>query len=302
MQKIPVFFTSEMVVPEGVNGFSPSATKPMHVVNSWKKHGFPITIRYPAKLTAEQISYAHRPTMVREILSGKRANGFGNTSLEVAATLPFTSGSMLAAARSALRSGTVACSPTSGFHHATYDSSGGFCTFNSLMVTAIHLIDEDPNLNVGILDIDAHYGNGTDDIIEHFHLQDRVKHWTFGSHAQRNERKMDQLIATLPQIIACMVNDGCKLIIYQAGADPWVHDPLGGYLTLEQLERRDYLVFRTCKMLGVPVAWNLAGGYAIDPNGKTFEEKIRPVLKIHDATMRVCCEVFSEKRFYEKSA
>ena len=41
---------------------------------------------------------------------------------------------MLSAARHALASGKVAVAPCSGFHHAGYQQSEGFCTFNGLMV------------------------------------------------------------------------------------------------------------------------------------------------------------------------
>jgi hypothetical protein len=53
----------------------------------------------------------------------------------------------------------------------------------------------------------------------------------------------------------------CDVLLYQAGADPHIDDPLGGWLTDAQLAQRDRLVFETCRELGLPVAWNLAGGY-----------------------------------------
>ena len=93
-------------------------------------------------------------------------NGFGNRNAQVAASLPYTSGSLLAAARHALEHRENVCSPTSGFHHAGYDSAEGFCTFNGLMVTALALLEEGVVRSIGILDCDAHYGNGTDDIVQ----------------------------------------------------------------------------------------------------------------------------------------
>jgi len=75
----------------------------------------------------------------------------------------------------------------------------------------------------------------------------------------------------------------CGVILYQAGADPHVDDPLGGWLTTEQLRERDRLVFENVATLGVPIAWNLAGGY---------QTPLRNVLDIHDNTMRECAAVF----------
>ena len=71
----------------------------------------------------------------------------------------------------------------------------------------------------------------------------------------------------------------CDLLLYQAGADPHVDDPLGGWLTTQQLRERDRGVFQTARSLGVPIAWNLAGGY---------QANLRKVLDIHDNTMLEC--------------
>ena len=54
---------------------------------------------------------------------------------------------------------------------------------------------------------------------------------------------------------------GCDLILYQAGADPHIDDPLGGWLTTKQLQQRDKRVFSASAEWKIPVAWNLAGGY-----------------------------------------
>ena len=71
--------------------------------------------------------------------------------------------------------------------------------------------------------------------------------------------------------------------MYQAGADPHVDDPLGGWLTTEQLAERDHIVFESARDLGIPVAWNLAGGY---------QNPLRKVLDIHDNTLRAAAHVF----------
>ena len=74
---------------------------------------------------------------------------------------------------------------------------------------------------------------------------------------------------------------GCDVVLYQAGADPHVNDPLGGMMTTDELRRRDELVFETCDALGLPVAWNLAGGYQVEADGS-----IPAVLEIHENTLR----------------
>ena len=86
-----------------------------------------------------------------------------------------------------------------------------------------------------------------------------------------------------------MHKKGAKLLMYQAGADCHINDPLGGRFTDEQLRQRDRTVFELCKELGLPVAWNLAGGYQKGTDGS-----IEKVLRIHRATMDECFKVYGE--------
>ena len=96
---------------------------------------YPIDLHRPQPVAIEDFYRAHDRTYVDDVLARRTSNGFGNRSASVAASLPWTSGSMLSAARHALVSGGVACAPCSGFHHAHWDAVAGFCTFNGLMVT-----------------------------------------------------------------------------------------------------------------------------------------------------------------------
>jgi acetoin utilization deacetylase AcuC-like enzyme len=74
-------------------------------------------------------------------------------------------------------------------------------------------------------------------------------------------------------------------VFFQAGADAHVDDPLGGLLTTSQMRERDRIVFNVCRDLGIPVTWNLAGGYQQEADGSipkvvelhlnTFEEALR---------------------------
>lgn len=74
-----------------------------------------------------------------------------------------------------------------------------------------------------------------------------------------------------------------NLVLYQAGADIHIDDPLGGLLTTEQMIFRDELVFRGCARFGIPIVWNLAGGYQRDADGG-----ISQVLALHRNTMYQC--------------
>ena len=277
---IPVFFSPKMVAESGC--FSPSAAKPAKVVESWKRQ-FPIDIIEPTPVTVDEIAYAHDRKFVEDILACRADNGFDNRSPEVAAALPYTSGSMLSAARHALASKSVAAAPCSGFHHAEFRKSMGFCTFNGLMITAFALKEAGVK-RVGILDLDMHYGNGTDDIIRVGKVN-WVRHFTGGTRYEHSYQAQEFFSKTLPVTLYDMAD--CDIVLYQAGADPHIDDPHGGWLTTPELQRRDAMVFNALGEHKIPVAWNLAGGYQIEPDGS-----IPKVLEIHDNTMWECVRVY----------
>jgi len=274
MKTIPVFYSPEQTVHEN-QSFSPSAGKPVHVVRSWLDQGFPISLHNVVPLRASQIALAHDAAFVRAVLKCETANGFGNRSPEVAKAVRYTTGSMVGAALHVFKHGGVAVSPTSGFHHATWNHAGAFCTFNGLMI-AVQALRLQGAKKVGILDCDAHFGNGQEDIIKKLGLEDSVRHWTFGGE-NITKSTAEEWLKEFPKIVSRFQD--CDVLLYQAGADPHVNDPLGGTLTSEQMRRRDRIVFEVCKRLEIAVAWNLAGGY---------QEPLRKVLDIHDSTMAEC--------------
>ena len=116
----------------------------------------------------------------------------------------------------------------------------------------------------------------------------RVLTWVMYFRRLRRPAEAEGFLDQLPEIVDAF--EGCDVLLYQAGADPHIDDPLGGWLTTDQLFRRDRLVFKSAQALGIPIAWNLAGGYQRDADGG-----IEPVLAIHRNTMRACTEVFTPK-------
>jgi len=270
VKSIPVFYSDSMVVDNG--GFSPSSRKPADVVKAWKKLGISLDIRSFKPATRFELADAHDREYVDGVLDCNVVNGFGSKSPAVAATLPYTVGSMIAAAREAERNGIGAVSPTSGFHHAGYDSGGAFCTFNGLMVPYF-LIKAYP---VGILDFDQHYGNGTDEIINRIKLKG-VVHYTQGKFFDTPE----EFFAKLPRVLESFSK--CQIVFYQAGADPHINDPLGGFLTTLQLAQRDEIVLSTFREMKIPVVWNLGGGY---------QTPLNKVVAIHSNTMKAAANAW----------
>lgn len=289
---LPVFYRPEQAIPSTVKLPSPSAAKPESVVQSWGRLGIPLELRPFEPLSAAELALTHDRRYVDAVLSLARANGFGTKDAEVARALPFTTGSFVAAAEHVFRHGGVALSPVSGFHHAGYAHGGGYCTFNGLTLAAARLLALGAK-KVGILDCDAHFGDGTEDVLEHLPaLKARVRHHTRGRGAWvGGVKEAPAFLAELPRLLEAWRADGVEVVLYQAGADPHVDDPLGGYHTTAQLLARDRAVFRACHALGLPLAWDLAGGYQ-ERRGAPWPERIRPVLELHDNTLRACAEVY----------
>jgi acetoin utilization deacetylase AcuC-like enzyme len=77
------------------------------------------------------------------------------------------------------------------------------------------------------------------------------------------------------------------LVLYLAGADPYVFDRLGNLqLTLEGLRKRDELVIQMAFNKNIPVAVVLGGGYAEDVND---------TVEIHCNTARVMAGLEKER-------
>lgn len=256
---------------------SPSPRKPALVVADWIEQGLPIRIVEPLPTSRAQIALTHSSEYVDGILNCELMNGFRGRDRDVAESLPWTCGSLLSAARGALNNRRVACSPTSGFHHAGRESGYGYCTFNGLMVAALVLKAEGRVRRVGILDCDQHYGDGTAEIMATLGI-DWIRHVS-QEHWSADEAR--PFIDGLPEVVRGFAD--CDLLIYQAGADPHIEDPLGGFLTTEELAERDRIVFSVAKSMCVPLVWNLAGGY---------QEPLSRVLEIHRNTMRACVAEF----------
>jgi len=289
VQTIPVFYSPEMSVDS--RSYSPSASKPEQVVADWHQYQLAIETQSFEPSTADALCTVHDQTHVLDVLEGRKNNGHGNRILEVSESCLWTVGSFVAAAHEAVRNGKVACSPTSGFHHAHYDHCRGFCTFNGLMVAAHGLVSD--GKSVAILDCDAHFGDGTQEIIERLSLGDRVSQWTYGRDMP-DQFHFAEFEAQIRQFIADFVAKtpaGQRILFYQAGADVHTGDPLGpGELrgmTDDDMRQRDRLIFTLCRDLGIPVVWNLAGGYQRDRHGG-----ISKVLELHRATMEECALVY----------
>jgi len=193
-------------------------------------------------------------------------------------------GATLQACRTAMGGEGVAANLAGGTHHAYADKGGGFCVFNDAAVAARLMQAEHARaarasgpLQVAIIDLDVHQGNGTARI---FALDASV--FTLSIHGAKNfpfRKEPSDLDVDLP--------DGCGdsaylealdhaldelerrftpgLVIYLAGADPHEGDRLGRLkLSFDGLETRDRRVMDWAWQRRIPLAFAMAGGYGLD--------------------------------------
>lgn len=193
-------------------------------------------------------------------------------------------GATVAAARAALAEG-VAANMAGGTHHAYADKGSGFCVFNDVAVAARLMQAEWAQqqrgpLQVLVIDLDVHQGNGTASI---FQRDDSV--FTFSMHGAKNfpfRKEASDLDVGLPdgsgdadylaaldqalvQIEQRLAERPPGLAFYLAGADPHEGDRLGRLkLSHAGLAARDQRVLDWLARHRVPVALSMAGGYGHD--------------------------------------
>lgn len=222
----------------------------------------------------------HDKKYVHEVYVGIATNGFGNTDIKVAIQGALACKGMGEAIALVTQGSRCVLVPVSGFHHAGFDSNRGFCTFNGLAYAALAFLRQSDK-NVMILDGDAHYGDGTADILSRHppRVQNRVFHYS-----SRDARKnLEQPWWAKEFTVETLRQHNIGLILYQAGADAYMGDPLGaGYLDKSQYSVRDLVVFGTAYAAHVPIVWNLAGGYSPDPMLHT----------LHGSTLMTCAEIY----------
>jgi acetoin utilization deacetylase AcuC-like enzyme len=109
-------------------------------------------------------------------------------------------------------------------HHASRDSSWGFCYFNNVAISVERLRREKKIAKAFIVDIDLHYGDGTANIfggvpqVSYFHVEGRGR-----------EEYLDDLVGHLATV------KDCDVIAVSAGFDRHERD-WGGLLTTADYE------------------------------------------------------------------
>lgn len=253
----------------------------------------------PHAATDEEILRVHDRAYVGRVLAGTlsahemRRIGFPWSEGLVERSLRST-GAAVDAAAAALEDG-VAASLAGGTHHAGPDWGEGYCVFNDTAVAAREMQARGGARRVAIVDLDVHQGNGTAAI---FAGDPTV--FTASVHGERNfplRKCPGSLDVGLPDgttdgaylaavdvaVAGAVSRWRPDLVLYIAGADPFVGDRLGRLaVTREGLRERDRRVFAAAAAVGAPVAVVCGGGYAPDQSA---------IVDIHAATMLLAADL-----------
>lgn len=235
----------------------------------------------PAAATAAELLRVHDGAYVAAVLAGTldaaavRRIGFPWSPAMVERSRRST-GATIAACRSALDHG-CGINLAGGTHHAHAAFGEGFCVFNDAAVAARALQADAAVGNVLIVDLDVHQGDGTAAI-----FAGDASVFTLSLHGRSNfpfrKARSDldveledgtgdvaYLAALEVSLPLALERAQPALVIYLAGADPFVGDRLGKLaMTKAGLRRRDDFVLGALRQRRIPVAIAMAGGYADD--------------------------------------
>jgi acetoin utilization deacetylase AcuC-like enzyme len=252
-----------------------------------------VELHVPEPLTEAEVVQVHDADYVRAVRMGEprglaESQGFAWDAGLWSMVLS-SNGGAVAAAREALKSGRAG-SLSSGLHHARRHGGAGFCTFNGLVLAAKAALAAGAGA-VLILDLDAHCGGGTYELIasEPSIWQVDVSVNGFDRYAPAPPRTLDlvseseQYLPTIRRRLAEVERAGPTfgLCLYNAGMDPYEGCSTGGLkgIDFQVLAERESLVFEWCSRRALPIAFVLAGGY-VGPSLKEQE-----LVELHRLTL-----------------
>jgi acetoin utilization deacetylase AcuC-like enzyme len=220
-----------------------------------------VELRSPRKATRAELEEVHSPEYLDSLWNGVQ---------DLLRSLLASTGGVLEAVDQALIDG-ISGSLSSGLHHAKRTGENGFCFINGLVLAALRALNVHGLTDVGILDLDAHCGGGTFELIgsdPRVRLAD-VSTNSFDSwksfelrHHLKIVRDANNYLNEVEKALKHL--SGVQILIYNAGMDPFEGCSIGGLpgITREVLQQREKLVADWCRENKVPALYVLAGGYA----------------------------------------
>ncbi len=233
-----------------------------------------VELREPHPASVQALALIHDQAYIDAVRTGEPAGLAESSNFSwdpgIFGAVTASTGGVLEAAREAWRTNGVAGSLSSGLHHARRASGQGYCTFNGLALAALDGLAQGMR-GVQIIDLDAHCGGGTADILRKtwrvaaldiatsaYDQYDAPAGWTLDV-----IEGADDYLPTLRRRLDALNPEDIHLVIYNAGMDSFEKCSTGGLrgITAEVLAERERVVFDWCHEAEVAVAFVLAGGY-----------------------------------------
>ena len=255
-------------------------------MDSLSEKNIELNIMEPRLATQDELLRVHSSRYISEVLDDHKSGQWSGERPDLSNLAALFAGGTLVALDGLLRGETNTAVHFPGAkHHAQYDYSSGFCIFADLALAA-DIATKDHGKKVAILDIDAHHGDGTENL-----TADNPKVLTFSIHERGifpgtgNESEPAKQVYNYPlgskeptqnpnkddQALIEGVTEFCRLadqfqpdlLFVACGADGHAEDPLSslhftldGYGTVAKMIRS--------RFPSVPILVGGAGGYLPD--------------------------------------
>jgi acetoin utilization deacetylase AcuC-like enzyme len=231
--------------------------------------------------STREIGLAHSHFYLQNLLAFA-ANGGGKLTPETFVTadgervILAAAGAVLTASRAALSGeseGVPLCLVRPGSHHAAKGRGGGTCLVNNLAIAAADALHSRRARKVAIIDLDAHHGNGTEDIFREdprvFTLSIHQRSPFFPGTGEADERgrgqgrgynlnlpvaRNDDWLATLEMGLARVRAHRSDLILVEFSTDAHRADPVSD---LELTDHDFAEAVHAIELIGSPVVYEL---------------------------------------------
>jgi acetoin utilization protein AcuC len=152
--------------PEYANWFfsKEHPTQGRRFINGYNAMKAQLNVLEPRPATDAELSRVHSPEYINQVLTNHTSFEWGGAREDLAGFAQLFAGGTLVALNALLEgSADLAIHLPGAKHHAQRDHSSGFCVFNDFAIAA-DIATKDHGLKVAILDIDAHHGDGVENL------------------------------------------------------------------------------------------------------------------------------------------
>ena len=273
----------------------------MHSQNSFDSSKYSKTVEYlernsqlkssdfmqPEQVTEEDLKLVHSEEYLESLTPQEVANIVNTPCVayccpdfikeNLIVPMKYATGGTILATRLALEK-KWAINLSGGYHHAKANEGGGFCVFADIPIAIRKIWEKNPKYRILIVDLDAHQGNGNEDI---FYDDNRVEFFdVYNSNKYPKDRELikkikyhyplesandKEYLNILEDLDKAIQETKPNLIMYNAGTDILKGDPLGGFDVSEKgVIARDSIVFEKSLKNNIPICMLLSGGYTSD--------------------------------------